>query len=84
MEFYPNLNIKPIFNFCYLLYVIIVKFEEDKHTRLKGSLAYNDKIFSSYYIIMNCFLDTYLFFIFISESTDEPNMIVGLCFVLLR
>lgn len=31
---------------------------------------------------MNCFLETYLFLIFMSESSDEPNIIVGGCFIL--
>ncbi len=65
----------------------MVKFDEDRQTKLKGNiedLAFKLRIFSSYSIIINCFRDTYLFFILISESTEEPKMTVGECLALTR
>ena len=81
--FSPTLKIIPTLNLTSQSYFTIVKFDDDKHTKLNGKFSLLEVTFSSSYsITMNCFLDTYLFLILMSESTDEPKIIVGGCLVM--
>ena len=80
--FYPTLKIIPTLNFTSLLYFTIVKLDDDKHTKLNGKCdLFENRFESSSSITINCFLETYLFLILMSDSTDDPKIIVGGCFI---
>lgn len=81
--FSPALKIIPVLNLTSRLYFNIVKFDDDKHTKLNGRIAsFVTSFSSSSSITMNCLRDTYLFFILMSESTEDPKIIVGACLML--